>query len=122
MGTQRRGYGYDALMLRRLVTLQFAFQFALSLALCVPLTLSTAQADAPHRAPARRSPDEVLLGYNKMSPVSKAVAEDYADKRKVKNILTIECVDSAIATGNETIPLAVDAESHAETIHDYLSG
>ncbi|MDB5354843.1 MAG: hypothetical protein JWN24_1296 [Phycisphaerales bacterium] len=117
-----RRLGYDVLMFRRLVTLRFAFQFALSLALCMSSLSAAPQADAPRGAPPRRSPDEVLLVYNKRSPVSRAVADDYADKRKVKNIVTIECVDSAIAAGNETIPLAVYAESIEKPIHDYLAG
>jgi uncharacterized protein (TIGR03790 family) len=78
------------------------------------------RADDAH-APAKRSPDEVLLVYNQNSPISKSVADDYADKRKVKNILAIQCVDSALKTGNETIPLAVYAESVEKPIRDYLS-
>jgi uncharacterized protein (TIGR03790 family) len=97
----------------------FTVRFALLLLLFVPLAL---WADAPRGAPPKRSPDEVLLVYNKTSPISKAVADDYADKRKAKNILAIECVDSAIMAGNETIPLAAYTESIEKPIHDYLAG
>jgi uncharacterized protein (TIGR03790 family) len=78
------------------------------------------QAGDGHRPP-RRSPDEVLLVYNRNSSISKSVADDYAEKRKVKNVLSIQCVDSALKTGDETVPLAVYAESIEKPIRDYLS-
>lgn len=77
-------------------------------------------AEDGHR-PLKRSPDEVLLVYNKNSPISKSIADDYAEKRKVKNVLPIQCVDSALKTGDETVPLAVYAESIDKPIRDYLS-
>ena len=73
--------------------------------------------DGPHR----RSPDEVLLVYNRNSPISKSVADDYAEKRKVKNIVPIQCVDSAVRTANETVPLAVYTESIEKPIRNYVS-
>jgi hypothetical protein len=54
----------------------------------------------------RRTPDQVLLVVNENSPISKAIAADYALKRQVRNILPIHCQDSALSTENETIPLA----------------
>jgi uncharacterized protein (TIGR03790 family) len=68
-----------------------------------------------------RSPDEVLLVYNENSPISKSVADNYAEKRKVKNVISIRCVDSALKTDNETIPLAVYTESVEKPIRDYLA-
>jgi hypothetical protein len=84
----------------------FTTHFAPLLLLFVPLAL---WANAPRGAPPKRSPDEVLLVYNKMSRVSKAVA----DNRKVKNILAIECVDSAIR------PTAVTPPDSSPPIGDF---
>jgi hypothetical protein len=56
--------------------------------------------------PPRRSPDEVLVVYNAKSPISTAVANDYAQKRMVKNILSVNCADSAVDPNNETIALS----------------
>jgi uncharacterized protein (TIGR03790 family) len=74
-------------------------------------------ADGPHK----RIADEVLLVYNRTSPISKSVADDYAEKRKVKNIISIQCVDSALRTANETVPLAVYTESIEKPIRDYVT-
>ncbi len=71
--------------------------------------------------PLKRSSDVVLLVCNGNSPVSKAVADDYANKRKVKNVLAIQCVDSALKTANETVPLDVYTESVEKPIRDYVS-
>lgn len=59
-------------------------------------------AKSPHRV-AKRSSREVLLVRNVNSPVSEAIADDYAAKRHVKNILSIRCQDSALNRKNETI-------------------
>jgi len=71
--------------------------------------------------PAKRGPDEVLLVSNENSPISKSVADDYAEKRKVKNVISIRCVDSAAKTDNETIPLAVYTQAIEKPIRDYLA-
>jgi len=71
--------------------------------------------------PAKRSPDEVLVVYNKDSPISRAVAFDYADKREIKNLLALHCVDSALSTDNETIPLADYTSSIEQPIRNYLA-
>src|ERR1700684_4477574 len=54
----------------------------------------------------KRSPDQVLVVFNANSPVSCAIANDYARKRNVKNMLSIQCQDSALNTKNETITWA----------------
>ncbi len=90
--------------------------FVLVFSLCSGLSLPADSVDSPPK----RSPDEVLLVYNSNSPISKSVADDYAEKRKIKNVISIECVDSALKTENETIPLAVYTESVEKPIHDYL--
>jgi uncharacterized protein (TIGR03790 family) len=69
----------------------------------------------------RRSPDQVLLVVNTNSPVSQMIADDYARKRNVKNLLAIQCQDSASSTGNETITLAAYAQSIENPIREYLA-
>lgn len=70
--------------------------------------------------PHRRSPDEVLLLTNTNSPVSRAVSDDYAMARHIRNRLAVQCADSALLTANETMTLA-DYRSKIETpIRMYL--
>src|SRR5271168_2836438 len=68
----------------------------------LPLRSFAGDPDIPYK----RSPDQVLLLVNDNSPVSKAVAQDYALKRHVKNLLSIQCQDSALSTRKETMTLA----------------
>ena len=70
--------------------------------------------------PPRRSPDEVLVVYNAKSPISTAVANDYAQKRMVKNILSVNCADSAVDPNNETIALSDYTSSIANPVSQYL--
>src|SRR5262249_46872585 len=51
----------------------------------------------------RRTADEVLLVSNSNSAVSMAIAQDYASKRNIKNVLSISCADSATSPDQETI-------------------
>lgn len=51
----------------------------------------------------RRSPDQVLIVFNADSPISQSIADDYARKRKVQNLLPVHCQDSALSTKNETM-------------------
>src|ERR1700722_7407840 len=69
----------------------------------------------------KRSPKEVLLVVNENSPISKAIAKDYALKRHVKNIIRVHCQDSALSTGNETITLADYTQSIESPIRAYLA-
>ena len=78
--------------------------------------LSAAHAEGP----ARRTPDEVLLVANANSPISQAIAEDYAAQRKITNRLTVQCQDSAISTKNETIPLPLYQQAIENPIREYL--
>ena len=68
-----------------------------------------------------RSPDEVLLVVNLNSPVSQAIAGDYAYKRKIKNVLSVQCQDSALSAQNETMTLADYTRSIENPIHGYLA-
>jgi uncharacterized protein (TIGR03790 family) len=77
-------------------------------------------ADSPS-GPPRRTPDEVLVVLNSSSPTSTAIANDYAQKRNVKNVLSIQCVDSALSSDNETIALADYTTSIATPVSQYLA-
>ena len=48
---------------------------------------------------------EVLLIYNANSPISTAIAKEYADKRGVRKAIAIHCADSALSATHETISL-----------------
>jgi uncharacterized protein (TIGR03790 family) len=75
----------------------------------------------PAASQSSHSPSEVLLVYNADSPVSTALANNYAGKRKVTNRVAIHCPDSAVSTRNETISL-VDYKSRiAAPVGSFLS-
>ena len=78
---------------------------------------------APGQAavPTAHSPSEVLLVYNADSPVSTAIANDYASRRGVKNIVTVHCADSALSSANETISLANYNSQIAEPVGRFLA-
>src|SRR5580698_903905 len=78
---------------------------------------------APGQAavPTAHSPSEVLLVYNADSPVSTAIANDYASRRGVKNIVTVHCADSALSSENETISLANYNSQIAEPVGRFLA-
>ena len=64
---------------------------------------------------------QVLLVYNVNSPISITIAKDYAGKRHVTNMVAIHCIDSAVSSNNETIPLA-DYKSEIELpVGDFLA-
>jgi uncharacterized protein (TIGR03790 family) len=95
-----------------------SIQLSIFLSLFCLLPLSDYSANAN---PKKRSPDEVLLVVNTNSPVSREIGDDYAIKRKVRNILSIQCQDSALNTKNETITLADYGQSIENPIRDYLA-
>jgi uncharacterized protein (TIGR03790 family) len=68
----------------------------------------------------KRGPDQVLLVVNRASPVSEEIAGDYALKRNVKNIIYVQCVDSALNVRNETITLDAYAQSIESPVRAYL--
>jgi len=69
----------------------------------------------------QHSAREVLLVYNVNSPISITIAKDYAGKRHVTNMVAIHCIDSAVSSNNETIPLA-DYKSEIELpVGDFLA-
>lgn len=71
--------------------------------------------------PQKRSPDQVLLVVNENSPVSKAIGDDYALKRHIKNRLSVRCQDSALSAANETITLSNYVESIETPIRGFLA-
>lgn len=71
--------------------------------------------------PRHRTPDEVLLVRNDNSPISLAIAADYAAQRQVTNLVAIRCPDSATNTDNETIALADYTRAIADPIRAYLA-
>ena len=71
--------------------------------------------------PSKRIPDQVLLVVNLNSAVSKSIADDYAHKRKVTNLVSVRCRDSALNAKNETMTLADYAQFVEKPIHEYLA-
>jgi uncharacterized protein (TIGR03790 family) len=69
----------------------------------------------------KRSPDQVLLVVNTNSSVSREIGDDYAVKRKIKNILSIHCQDSALNAENETVNLTDYIRSIENPIRGYLA-
>ena len=79
--------------------------------------LSSARADGA----VKRTADQVLLVFNTNSPISVAVASDYAEMRHVKNQLAIQCLDSAVSADNETITLTDYTRSIENPVRNYLA-
>ena len=73
-------------------------------------------------SPAAHSPGEVLLASrNSTSPTSTAIANYYALKRGVTNILAVSCQDSALNSGNEIISYSNYTSQIQTPISNYLS-
>jgi len=69
----------------------------------------------------KRTPDQVLVVYNVNSPVSKAISDDYANKRQVRNVISVKCRDSALSRDNETISEADYKQAIEGPVRDYLA-
>jgi uncharacterized protein (TIGR03790 family) len=69
----------------------------------------------------KRSPAQVLLVVNTSSPVSRAIADDYAVKRHIDNTLAVQCQDSALSANNETMTLADYTREIENPIRAYLA-
>jgi uncharacterized protein (TIGR03790 family) len=85
------------------------------------LSLILAHALPAADAPAKRSPDEVLLVCNEHSPISQAVGDDYARKREIQHRIFIRCMDAAVNPDNETVPLKVYQEAIEAPVKAYLA-
>jgi hypothetical protein len=64
----------------------------------------------------------VVIVRNESSAVSRAVAEDYAQRRGVPHVVSVRCQDSAVNPGLETVTFAVFQESLEKPLRDFLSG
>ncbi len=73
------------------------------------------------RAAVARDADRVLVLRNGSSPISCAVADDYAKRRGVRQVLTIECPDAATDPARETIPFADSERSIEHPLRAYLA-
>ncbi len=71
-------------------------------------------------SPSKPTADSVLLVYNANSPISQSVAEDYAQKRSVTRVLSIQCVDSAISTPDESISYDTYTNAIETPVQNYL--
>jgi uncharacterized protein (TIGR03790 family) len=69
----------------------------------------------------RHTAAEVLLVYNAGSPISTAIAKDYATKRGVTKTIAIHCSDSALSTTHETISLADYERAIAAPVKAFLA-
>ena len=88
-------------------------RFLLLLNLAIPFLCPAAHA--------QRKPSEVLLVYNAASPISTAVAKDYKAKRHIKHVVAVRCLDSAVSSDNETIPIADYTTQIAAPVGRYLA-
>lgn len=69
-----------------------------------------------------REVDRVVVVRNERSPVSKAIADDYAKRRGVENVVSIACNDSAAATHDETIAFAAYKNEIEAPLRAFLAG
>ena len=81
------------------------------------LVTCTASAEAPPR-----DADRVAVVRNENSPVSRAVAGDYAQRRGIQHVVSVHCPDSAANLGLETITFAAFQESLEKPLRSFLSG
>lgn len=75
-------------------------------------------ADAPR---ATRDAERVLVVRNENSPLSRAVADDYAKRRSVPNVLSVRCPDSATSAERETITFANYEQTIEKPIRTFLA-
>ena len=73
------------------------------------------------RAAVARDADRVLVLRNGSSPISCAVADDYAQRRGVRQVLTIQCPDSATDAARETLLFAEYERSLERPLRAYLA-
>jgi len=66
--------------------------------------------------------DRVLVVRNGNSPISRAVADDYALRRGISNVVTITCPDSAVDPLDETIDFTSYQTDIEKPLRAFLSG
>lgn len=65
--------------------------------------------------------DRVLVIQNQNSPISVEIATDYMKKRHVRNVIMVQCPDSAISAANETMKFALFQQTIEKPLQEYLS-
>src|SRR5579871_6260970 len=58
------------------------------------------------RSSAQNPAERVVVVQNETSPVSMAIAKDYMQKRHVRNVVSVQCADSALSADRETLSFA----------------
>jgi uncharacterized protein (TIGR03790 family) len=91
---------------------------------CLSIILGVAAAALAQDVPATTMDmtARVVVVRNEKSPVSKAVADDYAKRRGVRNVLTVTCQDSAADTHAETIAFAAYQKEIETPLRAFLAG
>ncbi len=84
-----------------------------------PLVLNVRPCNAPGEK--RDIGRKVLVVRNENSPVSRAVADDYAKRRGVQNVLSVRCRDSAMNPGDETISYASYEQAIEKPLRTFLA-
>jgi len=97
-----------------------AQQLAALMGVC-GLTLPVIQAAEAAGPAGQKLAERVLLVRNADSPVSCAVADDYAEKRGIANVVAIHCADSALDGARETISLEDYTRAIRRPIAEYLA-
>jgi uncharacterized protein (TIGR03790 family) len=95
--------------------------FRLTVISALVLIALAQRCDASPPASPRHTAAEVLLVYNADSPVSTAIAKDYAARRGVTTMVAVHCADSAASAVQETISLADYEREIAGPIQHFLS-
>ncbi len=65
--------------------------------------------------------DRVLVIENADSAASMQIAKHYMEKRGVKKLLQVHCIDSAVDTANETLPFETFQTAIEKPLKDYLA-
>ena len=87
------------------------------------ILLVSASSELTHAAEISVRPkdaDRVLVIRNENSPTSRGIADDYAKRRGIHNLLSIRCQDSALISSNETIAFTAYLRDIDKPIRDYL--
>ena len=91
---------------------------------CLFIVLGVAGAATAQEVPATTADmaGRVVVVRNGKSPISKAVADDYAKRRGVHNMVTVTCQDSAANANAETIAFAAYQKEIEAPLRTFLDG
>ena len=90
-------------------------------AFCIADSTSAAADSRTAPRPLVQDTDRVLVVRNESSAISRAVADDYAQRRAVRNVVSVRCQDSAANSGNETIAYAAYKQNIEKPIGAFLA-